>query len=368
MDLAYSDDQTLFRNSVAEVLAGMAHDEGSDAARWRTFASLGWLALPFPEETGGLSLGAVDLAILTEGFGRFDIRSAYHMSIVLSGGLITALGLPAQRETWLPRLADGSVRIGLAYDGEAFEDPELDGVAAVRVADAEWRLNGRRTHVRDVDDAEAIIVPARLAGETGAIGFFLISSDAPGVTIQTNPAADGGRIGTLQLAGVAVGGSALLGGRAAVAETVAKVIDRAIVASCSELVGSMDALFAATRDYTAQRIQFGKPIAANQVIRHRLVDMAVACEEARAITLRAAILSAEDDPRFSSAAAGAKAKLYPAARALAEEAIQLHGAMGVTEELAIGRRLKRILALQASFGTPAFHLDRHARLRTAAPA
>lgn len=364
MDLDGSDEQALFRYSIHQVLAdivagGPDENPGMSAAQWRAFADLGWLALALPEDAGGLGQGAVETGILMEGLGRSALRTPYLSAIVLAGGLIARLArVPEQREQ-LRRIAAGDLRVAFAHD-------ERTGTTAARASRTTngWTLSGEKVRVIDLTSADDLLVSAAIDGDIARVALFLVSLDAAGLTIRPHPTIDGSSFGDVQLADVSVSAEQCYEMDGPSVEAIDSVTDVAVIASCSELVGLMSALFDQTRDYTATRHQFGKPIAANQAVRHRLVDMAVACEEARAITLRAAIIADDGDPLATAmAASAAKAKVGPAARVVAEEAVQLHGAMGVTEELPVGRMLKRILSLQPYLGSPAHHLDRHARLR-----
>lgn len=371
MDLSYSDEQRLLADSVRGVLR--AHAAAPDNARlWTEMAGLGWFAMPLPEEHGGLGQGAVEVALLAEGFGRNLLGADYVPAVLLPGALVACCGTDAQRAALLPPLAEGRTRLALAH-AEADARWRLSHVAtrAVRSPDG-FVLDGAKVAVPGGGDADTLIVSARLGGDTRdptGIGLFLVDRDHEGVGLQRHATPDGASAARVTLARVVLPEDALLGGDGNAFAHLEAAWDRALAAWCAELVGVADALTAATIEYTKVRVQFGRPLAANQVLRHRIADMSIACEEARSTALRAALAVDGDSDGATRARtlAGAWAKIGGAARLIAEGAVQTHGGMGVTEELRIGAYLKRVLALQAIAGPPDHHLRRHAALSGRAP-
>ena len=363
MDLSYTDEQRLLQESANNLLAARAAKAGVQDI-WTEIAGLGWLGLPLPEADGGLGQSTVDVAIVTEAMGRHLVSAPYVSNVLLGGGLVAALGSDAQRASLLPALADGKLRLALAH---AEEDARYDlrhvATRAVR-ENGGWTLAGRKIAVLAGGDADTLLVSARISGATRdaeGVGLFMIDRAAAGVAVEAYPTVDGGAAARITLAAVKAGDDARLGDDALA--YIERAFDRAIAAWASELVGVMEAATAATIDYTKIRVQFGKPLAVNQVLRHRMADMSIACEEARSMALRAAIYADHDDAaQRARAIAGAWAKVSRAARFVAEQAVQLHGGMGVTNELQIGGYLKRVLALDALVGGPDHHLRRHAAL------
>lgn len=364
MDLSYTDEQRLLRESATNLLAARA---GKAAAQdlWSEIAGLGWLGLPLPEADGGLGQSSVDVAIVTEAMGRHLVSAPYVSNIVLAGGLVAALGTEAQRAALLPGLAEGKIRLALAHAEErARHDLRHVETRATRAGDG-WTLSGRKIAVLAGGEADTLLVSARLSGaarDAQGVGLFLVDRAAAGVTLETYPTVDGGAAARVTFDNVQTAADARLGGDDALAQ-IERAFDRAIAAWSSELVGLMEAATAATIDYTKIRVQFGKPLAVNQVLRHRMADMSIACEEARSMALRAAIYADHEDARERArAVSGAWAKIARGARFVAEQAVQLHGGMGVTNELQIGGYLKRVVALDAIVGGPDHHLRRHAAL------
>lgn len=359
MDLAYSDEQNLLTDSVNGLLAARA---GKKDARglWSEMADLGWLALPLPEAYGGLGQGAVDVGIITEGFGRHQTTTNYVPGVVLCGALVAALGTDAQMAAQLPALAEGRAMLALAHaeDG-ARHDLSRVSVKATR-EDSKWSLSGCKIAALGADQANTVLVTARIGD---GVGVFSVAQETPGLVLQAGATLDGGSAARIALDNVLLQDDALLGANKNAGEAISHAYDRAIAAWCSECVGLMEAATQATIDYTKIRIQFGRPLAVNQVLRHRMADMSIMCEEARSMALRAALHADESDPvARGRAVSGAWAKISRSARFVAEQAIQLHGGMGVTDELSIGAYLKRVVALDAIVGGPDHHLRRHAAL------
>lgn len=363
MDLSYSDEQKLLADSANGLLAArMQKKEARDL--WSEMAELGWLGLPLPEAHGGLGQGAVETAILAESFGRHLVATTYVPQVVTCGALIAALGDDHQKNALLAPLAEGKAKIALAHAEEGSRH-DLSRVNAKAVRDgAGWRLTGRKIAVLGAGEADTILISARTPK---GIGVF--AAPRTSLSLETYLTLDGGTAARITLDNVALPAGALLGGAENALAAIEHGSDRAIAAYCAECVGLMEAATAATIEYTKIRVQFGKPLAVNQVLRHRMADMSIQCEEARSMALRAALhVDDEDAAARGRAVSGAWAKISKSARFVAEQAIQLHGGMGVTNELNIGSFLKRVIALDAIVGGPDHHLRRHTALSRAARA
>lgn len=379
MSFALSEEQKLFRDSVNRFVTERYRFDESRASivahycvdrnNWHYFRDQGWLALPLPEEFGGLGGSAIDLGILMEAFGCGPVLEPYVPAVVVAGGLIAMLGTHEQKRRFLLPIADGAMIVALAHtERSAGEVIESVSTRARRGPDG-WILDGKKTAIMGGYAANHLIVSARVEGkdrDRGGIGLFLVGSGAPGLTRVNYPTLDGGCGSDVILSSVAIPTDALLNGSTDALSALELAYDHANAALCAQTVGSAQMIVDMTLNHTRMRFQFGKPLAANQVIRHRLVDMSIACIEARAAALHAA-LSLADEPIFRSrAVSSAKWKVATSARFIAEQAVQLHGAMGCTEELALGRYYKSILAFEVLFGSPDRHLRRHAMLRNAA--
>jgi alkylation response protein AidB-like acyl-CoA dehydrogenase len=367
MDLAYSDEQRMFADSANEVLTKRALKTDPHSL-WSDMAELGWLALPIPEAWGGFGQGAVDVGILSERFGRHLIVTPYVQALVLCGRLIESLGTDAQKAALLPGLANGRLKLALAHT-ERGARHTLQHVTLSAGADGSgWRLSGEKMAAIGADQADRILVSARVSGhsrDVTGIAVFVIEPGQAGLRIDRYDTVDGATAARLTLTDVHLPDSARLDATDDEADAaflaLEHAFDAAIAAWCAELLGLMESATAATIDYTKVRVQFGKPLAANQVLRHRMADMSVHCEVARSMALRAALhVDHADVSVRARAVSGAWAKVIRAARSVTEEAIQMHGGMGVTDELNVGLFLKRVVALEALVGGAEHHLRRHA--------
>ena len=375
MDLTLSDEQRLLRESadrfVGETCTAehrrktAAEPNGFSAAIWKQFADLGWLALPIAEEYGGLGGGAIEIGILMEAFGRGLVSEPYLSTVVLGAGLIGICGSDAQKQALLPKVADGSLYLAFAHAERAARfDLAAVETTATKTPNG-FQLNGHKIAVLDGQAANQIIVSARLVsanGSSGKLCLFLVPARTPGMSTHDFPRLGGGHACNLDLRDVHLPADALLGDGGDALPAIEAVVDRAMAALGAEAVGIMQTLLDTTLEYTKIRKQFGRPLSANQVIRHRLADMAMQCDEARSLALRAALMADAEPIARSRAASGAKARIGKCARFVAEQSVQLHGAMGVTEELDIGLYFKRLLAFDTLFGGSAHHYRRHAAL------
>ena len=376
MDLAYSDEQRMLADSANEVLTKRAL-KSDTLSLWPEMAELGWLSLPIPEAYGGFGQGAADVAILCERFGRHLVVTPYVPVLVLCGRLIASLGTDAQKATLLPGLANGTLKLALAHAERGARHTLQHVTLSASVDGSGWRLSGEKMAAIGADQADRILVSARISGasrDARGIAVFVLEPGQAGLGIDRYDTVDGATAARLTLTDVYLPGSARLGATGDVAGDEAgdvadegafaaleHAVDAAIAAWCAELLGLMEAATAATIDYTKVRVQFGKPLAANQVLRHRMADMSVHCEVARSMALRAALyVDHADVSERARAVSGAWAKVIRAARSVTEEAIQMHGGMGVTDELNVGLFLKRVLALEALVGGADHHIRRHA--------
>jgi alkylation response protein AidB-like acyl-CoA dehydrogenase len=375
MDLNLSDEQRLLRESAERFVADSydadhrrktANDQlGFSPAVWKQFAELGWLALPIPEEFGGLGGGAVEIGILMEAFGRGLVSEPYVATVVLGAGLLDRCGSAAQKQAILPEISGGSLKLAFAHSERAARF-DLARVATTASKTAQgWRLSGSKIAVLDGHAADEIIVSAHIhdhKGPSGRIGLFLVTATAPGVVVSDYERLGGGRACNIELSDVHLPEDALLGDGHDALPAIEWAVDRAMAVLGAEAVGIMQVLLDTTLEYTKIRKQFGRPLSANQVIRHRLADMAMQVDESRSMALRAALKVDSPPVERARAASGAKAKIGKCARFVGEQSIQLHGGMGVTEELEVGAYFKRLVAFDTLFGGPAHHYARHAKL------
>lgn len=379
MSLVYSEEQQLLADTAAEFLlakspvaaqralrdAGAA--EGFDAALWREMVGMGWSAIAFPEALGGLAFGCKGLGAVFEQIGRNLSASPLLSSVVLGGSAIELAGSPAQQAVWMPALIGGGKRIALAVDEQPRHDPAATALGAARDGDG-YLLAGGKTFVADGRGADAYVVAARSAGRAGertGVSLFLVPADAPGLQVSPMRTLDSRNHAMLALNGVRVGAEALLGAEGAGFDTLDAVLDRGRVCLSAELLGAAQALFDTTVEYLKTRVQFDVPIGSFQALQHRAAWCHAHLELARSTVM--AGLAAMDDPALDAAARArlaslAKWKAGDAAHRISREAVQMHGGMGVTDELDVGLYLKRIRVAQASLGDGDFHVQRFGEL------
>lgn len=377
MHIEYSDEQVMLRDSAEKYLRenyefdqrqAIVHAGGGfSAEQWQTFAELGWLAMPFAEEYGGFGAGAVETMLLNEAFGRHLVLEPWLETVALAGGLLQAGASEDVRQRYLPGIAEGTVHGALAHV-EAGRQVGLTQVETRATREGDYVLNGRKAMVLNGPAADVLLVTARTAGEPGdedGLSLFAVAADAPGISRRDYATYDGRRACDLTLDDVRVPAEALVGEEGRALPLIEKSLDHALLALCAEAVGAMDALVAVTVDYTRQRKQFGQPIARFQVLRHRMADMYIQAELTRSLLMATALKldeGAEDAPAMVAAL---KARVGKAGRFIGQNAIQLHGGIGMTDELSVGHYFKRLTAIDTLFGARDYHLARFNRLTSA---
>lgn len=371
MDLTYSEEQLMLKDSINAFLTkdyGPVHsgatsrmETGRDGAFWRRFADLGWLALPIPEQYGGLGGSAIETALLMEGFGRHLVMEPWLPACILGAGAIARFGADDHRAMLLPDIAAGNAYPALAHiERQAGYDLTHVSTRADRTASG-YRLTGGKTHVLGAAGAGCFLVSARFDNEPSSgsgIGLCIVPPDAKGLSIDAYRLIDGSRAVRLTLEKVEVGAREVLAHDIDPGELEA-LFDTATAALLADSVGAMEALLETTVEYLKQRTQFGKPLSQFQALRHRVAEMKIRCEEARAAMMLAS-LSLEKPQAFRiRSICGAKITISRGAKLVAQEAMQLHGAMGVSEETSVGRWFKRLQVNEATFGSTLHHLKRY---------
>ena len=333
---------------------------GYSPAMWAQFAELGMLAAPFAEADGGLGLGSVETMIAMEAIGRALVVEPYVATVVLAGGILRRGASAAQRARWVPAIAAGAQRWAFAH-GESGARYDLAHVAVRAEATVGgYRLHGAKTLVVHGDSADWLVVSARLGGgvaEAEGIGLFAVAADAVGVHRVGYPTQDGQRAAEIALRGAYVAAADVIGVAGAGSAVIQRVVAEAIAALCAEAVGAMAALHALTVDYLKTRRQFGVPIGSFQAVQHRAADMLIALEQARSMALYATALSGSDDAEAGMRAAReAKVQIGHAARFIGQQAVQLHGGIGITEEYQVAHYFARLTMIDMSFGDAAHHI------------
>jgi alkylation response protein AidB-like acyl-CoA dehydrogenase len=372
MDFNYTEEQQLLRDSLDKFLEknysfGQRREiveqrEGFSPVAWEGFASMGLLALPIPEEFGGFGGGGVDMMIVMEAFGRALVVEPYLSTAVLAGSVIALGGSDAQRQALLPRIADGSMKFAFAHTepGSRFDLHRVETTA--RQEGGMWVLNGHKSVVVQGAIADLLIVTARTSGAVdgkSGISLFFVNPSEDGVAGRDYPTYDGMRAAEVALSNVTLSPESLIGPMDAGYPLLEMVADRAVAALCAEAVGCMGALTDMTLEYLKTREQFGVPIGKFQALQHRMVDMLMHYEQAKSMAMLAAVkVDSPDYAERRRAVSAAKELIGRAGRFIGQQAIQLHGGMGMTDELAVGHYVKRLTAIDTAFGNSDHHLDR----------
>jgi pimeloyl-CoA dehydrogenase small subunit len=370
MDFSYTEEQQALQDSLRRFL-GKEYDfekrrhisrsaAGYSKEHWKTLAEMGVLGLGIPEAYGGMNGGPVDTLLIMESFGRALVLEPYLPTVVLCGGLVRDVGSEAQKQALLPAIAMGELLMAFAhYEQGSRYALEHVATTAKRGKDG-YVLNGAKSLVLSGAQAGKLIVSARTEGgarDRAGVSLFLVDRDAPGVSVHGYMTQDGGRAAEVKLADVRVGPDALLGQEGGALPVIERAVDLAIAALCAEAVGAMDALLETTREYLKTRKQFGVPIGKFQVLQHRMADMLIATEQARSMALVAAVkVQSEDAAERRDMVSAAKALVGQSARYVGQQAVQLHGGMGVTDELAAAHLFKRLTVINATFGDADHHL------------
>lgn len=382
MDFSFTEEQTMLRDSVRRFVSEAYDFEGyrkiaaSEAGYspdiWQQLGELQWQALPFSEADGGHGYGPVELLLLMEEMGRGLCIEPYLPNVVLAGQLIAALGSDAQKSSLLPGLFDGSKQYSLAHaELQGRFNPAHCETSAEKSADG-YVLNGTKSLVLNGPNADSFLVLARSTGSSAdphGLSLFIVPADTAGLEQRGYAVLGGGSACELKLNNVQLSAEALLGQEGQAFPALEDVLDLATVASCAEAYGAMQAMLEKTVEYLKTRKQFGVPLASLQVLQHRMVDMYIEVQQSQSMILMAMLRFSEGNTLEKQRAASAcKAYLHKASKFVAQQAVQLHGGIGVTEELDIGHYFRRLTAFGTLFGDRDYHLRRFARLEKAAQA
>jgi pimeloyl-CoA dehydrogenase small subunit len=366
MDFDLTEEQSILKDSLDRLLAAhygfeqrraiMAAPEGFSGEMWGRYAEMGLMALPFAEEDGGIGGTAVETMLVMEAFGKVLVLEPYWPTVVLGGGLIRFGGSDAQRAALAPAVAEGALKLAFAQ-GERNSRYDLHHVETKAAKNgAGWRISGRKFAVIGGDSADKFFVTARTAGDArdeGGIGVFLVDARADGVSVRPYRMQDGQGGAEVTFDNVAVGEDAVFGDPEGGLFLARRAVDAAIAALCAESVGAMAAMQALTVDYLKVRKQFGQ----FQVLQHKAVDMFVATEQARSMAFYATSMAdSDDEAERGRAIHAAKAEIGRAGRIVGENAIQLHGGVGMTDEYAVGHYFKRVTAIDITLGDAGHHL------------
>ena len=375
MDFSLSEEQQMLVESIEKFVANEYDFEtrrqlatsalGFSATNWKKFAEFGWLGVPFAEQFGGFAGSSVDVMIMSEAFGRVLVTEPFVPSIVLGGRLIERLGSSAQTAEFLEPLINGKLQLALAYsEAGSGGNPAFVSTTAVRHGD-DYVINGEKLTVLNGPSADYVLVTARSSGherDTQGIDVFIIDPNSDGITRRSYPTVDGLRAADIKFDEVRVPAGQRLGDPNENLSALESVIDEAIVALGAEAVGAMEVLVQTTVAYAQTRKQFGVPIGKFQALQHRMVDMFIAHEESKSLLYMAALRLLEGGDEAKRSASALKVKLGKAGRLVGQEAVQIHGGMGMTDDLNVGHYFKRLTAIDTLFGSRDYHLERYAYL------
>jgi len=372
MDFDFSEEQRLLRDSVERLLADhyafdkrrayLAAPEGWSRALWSQYAELGLLGLPFAEEHGGFGGGGIDVMLVLEAFGRALVLEPYLATVVLAGTALRLAGSAAQQSALLPLVAEGKLLLAFAHAERQARYDLSDVLTTAKRKGGGWVLDGAKSIVMHGDSADRLVVSARTAGnrnDTAGITLFLVDAAAQGVARRSYTMRDGTRAADLALSGVELGAAAVLGDVGAGFAVIERVVEAGIAATAAEAVGAMETMQAMTLEYLKTRQQFGRPIGQNQALQHRASEMFMSLEQGRSMAILAAMMVDETDAALRAHnIAMAKVGVGQAARFVSQNAVQLHGGIGMTEEYAVGHYFRRVMVIEHTFGDTAHHLSR----------
>ena len=372
MDFDLSEEQRLLRDSVGRLVADqygfdkrksyLAEADGWSRAMWSQFAELGLLGLPFAERHGGFGGGGIETMLVMEALGRVLALEPYLATVVLSGTALRLAASEAQQSALVPRIAEGALVLAFAHGERQARYDLSDVLTTARRKGAGWVLDGAKSVVAHGDGAGMLIVSARTAGERNdpaGITLFLVDAGAAGVARRSYAMRDGQRAAEIALSGVEIGADAVLGEVGGGFAVIERVVEAGIAATAAEAVGAMETMQAMTLEYLKTRQQFGRPIGQNQALQHRATEMFVSLEQGRSMAMLAAMMVDEPDPaERAHNLAMVKVAIGQAARFVSQNAVQLHGGIGMTEEYAVGHYFRRCMVIEHSFGDTAHHLTR----------
>ncbi len=381
MDFDLTEEQRLLKESLDRLIGDRyafeqrksygQSSEGWSRELWAQYAELGLLGLPFAEHYGGSAGGPVETMIAMEAFGRALALEPFLATVVLCGGCLRHGGSARQCADLIPKIADGSLTLAFAHT-ERHSRYDLSDIETRAVRDGSaWVLDGEKGVALHGDTADKLIVTARVGGgrrDRGGIGVFIVDGNAEGVSRRGYPTQDGLRAAEVSLVHVRVGPEGVLGEPGAALPLIERVVDEGIAALCAEAVGAMAAMHELTVDYLKTRRQFGREIGTFQILQHRAVDMLIALEQARSMAMFATMMAAEENAtERRNALSAAKVQMCRSGKFVAQQAIQLHGGIGMTMEYKVGHYFKRVTMIDTMFGDADYHLRELAR-RGASPA
>lgn len=375
MDFSLTEEQSMLEDSVARFVDNdydfetrqkiAATDTGYSAEVWQVFADLGWTAMPFREEDGGLGGGPVELMLMMQQFGRGLVVEPFLATVVLAGGILYRTASSEQRSRWLTPIITGELQAALAFAEPQGRFDPADIKTTATANEQGYVLNGHKALVLNGGRADLLVVPARTSGNRGdrdGITLFAVPGDSHGLSRKGYRLVDGHSGAEVWLQDTHLTADHVLGEVGGGYESLSATLDEGLLAVCAEAVGIQRALQEKTVDYSKSRIQFGVPIGSFQALQHRMVEMLMATEQCRSLLYWATMLAEAGSAEAPAAISALKHEIGTSGRRVAQEAVQIHGGMGVTWELDVAHYFKRFSTLETMFGNADWHLDRYLTL------
>ena len=375
MDFSLSEEQQLLKDSITQFVdkdyqfdirqKNVSSDLGYSSEFWKTFADLGWLGMPFSEEDGGYNGGPTDLMVIMESLGRGLVVEPYIPNVVLAGGLISRLGSSEQKSNLLPKIISGENQMSVAFSEPQSRFNLSDVITSAKKDGDNYILDGYKSVVMNGPSSNFIIIVARTSGkqlEEKGLTLFLLDPSLKGVSLRNYSNVDGSKASEVTLESVTVSSSTMLGKEGEAYNSLEEVIDLATLAISAEAIGIMEKMNEITLEYTKTREQFGETLSSFQALQHRMVDTFMAYEQTKSLLLMCAAKLTDKTEDASKSVSALKYQVGIAAKHVGEEAVQLHGGMGVTDETNIGHYFKRLTTIRAIFGNTDYHLKRYSDL------
>lgn len=372
MDFSFSEEQLLLKDSIDKFIMSdydfesrrqlVASEQGYSSDHWAMFAELGWLGLAFKEEDGGYGGTAADLMVMMQAFGKGLVVEPVLANTILVGGLVSELASSGQKAQVLEGIIDGSAQLALAFAEKQARYNLHSVLTTATNNDQGYILSGEKIAVLNAPNAQQLLVIARTSGQErdrDGLSAFLVPVNAAGVSLNSYTTVDGFKGAELKFKDVRLSQDALIGELGQALPALEAVMDRARIAVCAEALGCMETLLFKTVEYTKTRKQFGVTLSVFQALQHRMADMFTECQQAMSMLYMAAMKVDAGSHDASIAVSAAKARIGQAAKRVGQEAVQLHGGMGVTDELDVGHYFKRLTIIDTLFGNTDYHLKRY---------
>jgi len=375
MDFNFNEEQSLIQGQVSQFIQRdydwekrqeLSNSErGFSDENWKQFAELGWLGISISEEAGGFGGSSLDTMIIMEEFGKGLVVEPFLETIVLSASILDDAGSKQQKDEILNKVIEGNLQLATAFSEPQSRFNLEDIVTTATKQDDSYLINGFKSVVMNGPAADSFIISVRTSGSQSdkeGITLFLLDSKQNGVSKRDYATVDGRKACELTLEDVSVSSASIIGKEGGGLDLLQNAINRAILAVSAEAVGAMEVLYKTTVEYTKTREQFGQAIGKFQVLQHRMVDMFMEYEQAKSLLYMATIKHSEGAKDADKAIAGLKYHIGKAGKFIGQQSVQLHGGMGVTEELNVGHYFKRLTTIGTIFGNSDYHLVKYSKL------